>query len=190
LLKKKHTNNKHPNFPLFLLTADHMAKVKDRLIFETKKIAAFEQRKANKEQKVLAKEVRQHKTLEKNKRKKQHLEQVNEWAKVAAQNRGNNNDDIIEKQFLNRMSNNSSSKSPVAKSAKRIAMDKKYGFGGKRGRFKQMDKKTINDMSSFNPRGNFAGGGMKKKNTGNKKNQGANRPGKNKRMAARQRKQS
>jgi len=37
--------------------------------------------------------------LEKNKRKRQHLEQVNEWAKVAAQNRGNNNDDIIEKQF-------------------------------------------------------------------------------------------
>ncbi len=166
-----------------------MAKVKDRLIFETKKIAAFEQRKANKEQKVRAKEVRQHKTLEKNKRKRQHLEQVNEWAKVAAQNRGNNNDDIIEKQFLNRMTN-SSSKSPVAKSAKRIAMDKKYGFGGKRGRFKQMDKKTINDMSSFNPRGNFAAGGMKKKKTGNKKNQGANRPGKSKRMAARQRKQN
>ncbi len=104
------------------------------------------------------------------------MEQVNEWAKVAAQNRGNNNDDIIEKQFLNRMTN-SSSKSPVAKSAKRIAMDKKYGFGGKRGRFKQMD-------------GNFAAGGMKKKNTGNKKNQGANRPGKSKRMAARQRKQN
>lgn len=168
-----------------------MAKVKDRLIFETKKIAAFEQRKANKEQKVRAKEVRQHKTLEKNKRKRQHLEQVNEWAKVAAQNRGNNNDDIIEKQFLNRMSNSGGSNhQPPVKSSKRIAMDKKYGFGGKRGKFKQMDKKTINDMSSFNPRGNFAAGGMKKKNIGNKKNQGANRPGKTKRMVARQRKQS
>jgi hypothetical protein len=160
-----------------------MAKVKDRLIFETKKIAAFEQRKANKEQKLRVKEVRQHKISEKNKRKKQHMEEVNEWAKVAAQNRGGNNDDIIEKQFLNRMND---SNKPV-KGAKRVAMDKKYGFGGKRGKFKQMDKKTINDMSSFNPRGNFAGGGMKKKSS-KKKNQGANRPGKNKRIAARQKK--
>jgi hypothetical protein len=35
-------------------------------------------------------------------------------------------------------------------------MDKKYSFGGKKGKFKQMDKKKINDMSSFNPREKFA----------------------------------
>jgi len=161
-----------------------MAKVKDRLIFETKKISAFEQRKANAEHKLRAKEVRQHKTSEKNKRKKQHMEEVSEWAKSAAQNRGSARSDDEDKQFLTGMGKN-----PLEKSAKRQAMDKKYGHGGKKGKFKQMDKKTINDMSSFNPRGNFASGGMKKKSS-MKKNKGAERPGKNKRMAAKQKKKN
>ena len=67
---------------------DHMAKVKDRLIFETKKMDAVAQRKANKEQKLLSKEKATNKLLEKSKRKKEHFQAVDEWAKSAAQNRG------------------------------------------------------------------------------------------------------
>ena len=163
-----------------------MAKVKDRLIFESKKIAAFEQRKANKEHKLRAKEVRQHKLAEKNKRKKQHMEQVNDWAKAAAMNRGSARDDGEDQQFLSRMEKNSAGVAPQ-KGTKRLAADRKYGFGGKRGRFKQMDSKTINDMSSFNPRGNFAGGMKTSKKV---KNSGADRPGKRARTASRQRSKS
>ena len=41
---------------------------------------------------------------------------------------------------------------------KRLAADKKYGYGGKRGRFKQNDKKDLDSISGFNQRGNFSGG--------------------------------
>ena len=124
-----------------------MAKVKDRLIFETKKMEAFEQRKSNKEQKLRAKESHAHRLVEKAKAKRKHMQNVDEWAKNAAMNRlgdGRVNDD--DDQYLDRMSGR-------GKSKKRQAMDRKYGHGGKRGRFKQNDKKSMNDMSGFNPKG-------------------------------------
>lgn len=131
-----------------------MAKVKDRLIFENKKIDSFEQRKSNREQKLRAKEAHAHRLSEKAKAKKRHMQDVEEWAKSAASNRiGNKMVRDDDEEYLNRMNNNS------GPNKKRIAMNKKYGYGGKRGRFKQNDKKSINDMSGFNPKGgNFAGG--------------------------------
>ena len=68
-----------------------------------------------------------------------------------------------------------------------LEIPKKYGFGGKRGRFKQNDQKTLNDMSGFKPRGSFAGGqkttfgGKGKKGGGGG---GAKRPGKRARDAS------
>lgn len=145
-----------------------MAKVKDRLIFENKKMDAVAQRKSNKEQMLRSKEKRANKLAEKAKRKKDHFKAVDEWAKTAASNRGGalgeDDDD-----FLTGKGNKK----------KRMAADRKYGFGGKRGRFKQNDRKSLDDMSSFNPRGNFAGGSKSKKGSG------ANRKGKRARDAAR-----
>ena len=140
-----------------------MAKVKDRLIFETKKMEAFEQRKANREQKLRSKEKHAHRIAEKSKAKKNHMKEVEEWAKNAASNRlggGKLRDD--EGDFLRNMNNNGPNK-------KRLAADRKYGFGGKRGRFKQTDQKTLNDMSDYNPRGNFGGLGKKSASTGAKR---------------------
>jgi len=146
-----------------------MAKVKDRLIFETKKMDAVAQRKSNKEQKLRSKEKRANKLAEKAKRKKDHFKAVDEWAKTAASNRGGalaDDDDG----FLGGDSKK-----------KRMAADRKYGHGGKRGRFKQNDRKSLDDMSGFNPRGNFSGGSKSKKGSG------ANRKGKRARDAARSR---
>ena len=42
-----------------------MAKIKDRLIFETKKMEAVERRKSNKEQTAMAKERQAHRIAEK-----------------------------------------------------------------------------------------------------------------------------
>lgn len=58
---------------------DHMAKIKDRLIFETKKMEAVERRKSNKEQTVMAKERRAHRLAEKAKAKKAHMSAVEDW---------------------------------------------------------------------------------------------------------------
>ena len=155
-----------------LSVTDHMAKVKDRLIFETKKMESFEQRKTNREQKLRAKEAHAYRLSEKAKSKKRHMQDVDDWAKSAASNRvGNNMVRDDDDDYLNRMNGNGPNK-------KRIAMNKKYGFGGKTGRFKQNDRKSMNDMSGYNPKGNFAGG---------KKGGGSKRKGKRARDAAKAR---
>ncbi|OEU16528.1 eukaryotic rRNA processing, partial [Fragilariopsis cylindrus CCMP1102] len=61
-------------------TDDHMANVKDRLIFENKKIEAVASRKSSKEQKLRAKESNSNRLAEKAKRKKDHFQEVEEWA--------------------------------------------------------------------------------------------------------------
>ena len=152
-----------------------MAKVKDRLIFESKKIEAVAQRKANREHKLRAKESQANKLAEKAKRKREHFQQVEEWADNAARNRGNllRDDDGDDAMFLKKQ----------GKNRKREASNRKFGFGGKRGRFKQNDQATLNDMSGYNPRGNFPGG-MKKTSRGSS---GAARQGKRARDAKRAR---
>ena len=149
----------------FFICVDHMAKVKDRLIFETKKMEAFEQRKSNREQKLRAKEKHAHRLAEKAKVKKNHMKAVEDWAKDAQSNRlsggrvHDNDDD-----YLSRING--------GPGKKRIAADKKFGYGGKRGRFKQNDAKSMNDMSGFNPRGNFDGGRKSSAASGGKKRHG------------------
>ena len=135
-----------------------MARVKDRLIFENKKIEAVAQRKSNKEQKLRSKEALSNKLAEKAKRRKDNINFVDEWAKSAASNRGGKYSDQDDQTFLKKMS--SAEKGP---NKKRMAADKKYGFGGMRGRFKQNDPKSLSDMSGFNPKGNFGGLGTKRK---------------------------
>ena len=100
------------------------------------------------------------------------MQDVDDWAKSAASNRvGNNMVRDDDDDYLNRMNSNGPNK-------KRIAMNKKYGFGGKTGRFKQNDRKSMNDMSGYNPKGNFASG---------KKGGGSKRKGKRARDAAKAR---
>jgi rRNA-processing protein EBP2 len=148
-----------------------MAKVKDKLIFETKKMDAVAQRKSNREQKLRSKESQANKVAEKSKRKKDHFKDVEEWANNAANNRGGALRDDADDEHLNRMPGK-----------KRQAADKKFGFGGKTGRFKQNDRSTLNDVSGYNPRGNFPGAGTKRSAKGGA---GADRQGKRARDAKR-----
>lgn len=155
-----------------------MAKVKDRLIFETKKMEAVAQRKANREHKLRAKESQANKLAEKAKRKREHFQQVEEWADNAAKNRGNalRDDDDDDNMFLQKQ----------GKNRKREASNRKFGFGGKKGRFKQNDRSSMNDVSGYNPRGNFPGG-MKKTSRSSSSSSGAGRQGKRARDAKRAR---
>jgi rRNA-processing protein EBP2 len=169
----------------FFVLSDHMAKVKDRLIFETKKIEAVAQRKSNKEQKLRAKESHSNKLAEKAKRKRDHFQAVDEWAQSAASKRGRTLNDDEDGGYLNAMSGSSGKKLP---NKKRMVANKKFGFGGRRGLFKQNDSKTLNDTSSFNPRGNFAGGmkhTAKSASAGGGSGSGAKRKGKRARDAGR-----
>jgi rRNA-processing protein EBP2 len=162
-----------------------MAIVKDRLIFENKKMEAVAQRKSNKEQKLRAKESQSNRLAEKSKRKREHFQQVEEWANSAARQRGGALRDDMDEQFLNgRNSNRYSGSGP---SKKRQAADRKFGHGGKTGRFKQNDRQSMNDMSGFNPRGNFAGGMKRTAKTKGGAGAGAARAGKRARDAKRAR---
>ncbi|CAJ1940278.1 unnamed protein product [Cylindrotheca closterium] len=160
-------------FAEMVKTDDHMAKVKDRLIFENKKMEAVAQRKTNREQKLRAKESHANKLAEKSRRKKEHFQQVEEWATSVAKNRGSALQDDADDMYLNR----------GGPSKKRQNADRKFGHGGKRGRFKQNDPASKNDFSGYNPRGNFPGG---MKRTANNKG-GADRQGKRARDASRSR---
>jgi len=164
-------------FAEMVKTDDHMAKVKDRLIFENKKIEAVAQRKSNKEQKLRAKESQTNRMAEKAKRKKDHFQEVEEWANSAAKNRGGGLREEMDDHFLNNRNNRS------GPNKKREAADRKFGFGDKKGRFKQNDRKSMNDMSGFNPRGNFAEGMKRTAKNG----AGAERAGKRARDAKRAR---
>ena len=172
-----------------------MARVKDRLIFENKKIEAVAQRKANQEQKLRSKEAHSNKIAEKSRKKKENLKAVDDWAQSAAAKRGGAYDDNVDKTFLKNLTSSSNKKDnkrpwtdrdgnlQSGPNKKRMAADKKYGHGGKRGRFKQNDPRDMNDMSGFNPKGNFAGKGSKKAPGG----AGAKRQGKRARDAQRSR---
>lgn len=163
-------------FAEMVKTDDHMAKVKDRLIFETKKMDAVVQRKSNKEQKLRAKEAHANKIAEKSKKKKEHFAQVDQWAKSAANHRGGALQDDQDEAYLGKMQK---------PGFKRQNANKKFGFGGKTGRFKQNSASSINDMKGFNPKGNFAGGKKGKSSGGGKGGSGAARQGKRARDAKR-----
>jgi rRNA-processing protein EBP2 len=159
-----------------------MAKVKDRLIFETKKMEAVVQRKSNKEHKLRAKETQANKASEKAKRKRDHFASLDDWAQSAAAKRGRRVVDDDDEDRLRAFGQRAAGQGP---NKKRISADKKFGFGGKRGRFKQNDRKTLNDTSAFNPRGGSFSGGKKisSKNKGGAA--GKKRPGKRARDAKR-----
>lgn len=145
-----------------------MAKVKDRLIFESKKIEAVAMRKANKEHQLRAKESHSNRLAEKAKRKKQHFKALAEWNNASKSNGGQMMDDS---RLLKSLSGGGDEgrKGP---NKKRQYYDQKYGHGGKRGRFKQNDPKSMNDMSAYNPRGNFSGGMKKVSGASNSKRKG------------------
>jgi len=167
-------------FAEMVKTDEQMASVKDRLIFENKKIEAVAQRKSNKEQKLRAKESHADRLAEKAKRKRDHFQEVEEWANSAAKNRGGVLREDVDDYFLNNRYNG------TGPSRKRQNADKRFGYGGKKGRFKQNDRKSINNVSAFNPRGNFAGG-MKKSYKKDGSGAGASRAGKRARDAKRAR---
>lgn len=127
-------------------TDAHMAKIKDRLLIEEKRIEAFELRKNREQNKKFNKQVSQLKKQEKSQKQKQQINEVTELRKGTSSSAG-----INREEKLNRILEDGGD---AGKSKKRKAMDKKYGFGGKdRKQMKLADKKSLNDMTEFNPRG-------------------------------------
>jgi len=143
----------------------HMDKIKDKLIFEKKKMEAFEARKQREEQRQFSKAVGAERQKEKAAAKKDTLERVAQWRKRNKERSGGviADDDDLDDVLSGK------GRKPGKKSFKRQQADKKFGHGGPNRLKKKADKKSLNDFRDFN-KGAF-------KNRG-KRNQGANRPGK------------
>eukprot|EP00752_Nemacystus_decipiens_P014973 g13331.t2 len=154
-------------------TDAHMDKIKDKLIFEQQKMDAFEQRKARQEQRKYAKELNSNKVAEKSKRKKEGLEEIEQWKKGAKRNRGGPlaDDDGLDAVLAGKKARGRAG-GQGGRNMKREAKDKKYGFGGKKREKGQSDPRSLNDLSAYNPK--HGGSGRSR----SKPAKGANRPGK------------
>ncbi|CAM9339182.1 unnamed protein product, partial [Ectocarpus fasciculatus] len=117
----------------------HMTKIKDNLILEEKKMEAFEQRKNREMNKKFNKQLQAQKKDDKKHKEK---EEISSFKKFRM---GKGEDSERLEEALSQS---------VEKSSKRKAMDKKYGHGGKsRLARKMVDKKSLNDLSQYDPKG-------------------------------------
>ncbi|CAI5743468.1 unnamed protein product [Peronospora destructor] len=158
-LKKDNVAYKRPDdyFAEMLKSDVHMAKVKDKLIYEQKKIMAVEERKKSQAHRKVAKEVQAEKIKERNQQKKDTLEAVKQWKKRKGNDKRGSlkNDDDGELDLIVSGKRNhvdgvrdGGSKKPRVNRA-REAKDAKFGFGGKRRHAKSNSKESTNDLSGF-----------------------------------------
>ncbi|ETW08302.1 hypothetical protein H310_00920 [Aphanomyces invadans] len=188
-LLKENIPYKRPDdyFAEMLKSDAHMARVKDKLIFEQKKMNAVEERKKSQAHKKVAKELQSQKAKKRLKEKNDTLEAVKQWKKRkntnAASAVGGVDDDESFEKMLEGAGSNKRPRDAADKGGrgkknfKREAHNKKYGSGGKtKFTHKKNDKKSTNDFSSFSRSRNNEGVG---KRGGGKKPAGAkSRPGK------------
>ena len=141
-----------PDFFCEMTKSDaHMAKVKENLLFQQKKMDAFEQRKKRQAEIKYSKALQAEKAAEKSAKKKAELKEVDDWRKEAKQRRGAGLADKANG------SDDGGPPPPPGKSKKQKYKDKKWGYGGVKKGKKKNDAKSLNEMKSFNPQKGKAG---------------------------------
>ena len=141
-------------------TDAHMMRIKDKLLLEEKKIEAFEQRKQRENNRKYNKQLTEIRKQEKHSAIKGEVEAYSKLRKSGEGDKTGKLTALLEKGGA---ADSGSSGGRVAKSAtsrtgvksfKRAAMDRKYGSGVKeKMRAKIGDRKSLNDLSDYNPRG-------------------------------------
>ncbi|KAF0693859.1 Aste57867_15201 [Aphanomyces stellatus] len=200
LLREKIAYKRPEDYFAEMLKSDaHMARVKDKLIFEQKKINAVEERKKSQAHKKVAKELQSQKAKERLQEKNDTLDAVKQWKKRKNTNNasgvGEKDDDGSFEQMLegsNKRKRDDDKAGPNKKrNFKREAANKKFGSGGKnKFTMKKNDRKSVNDFSQFKLGRNNEGvgkrgggkGGAPKGGSGGAK--GGKRPGKASRSKA------
>ncbi len=172
----------HDYFAESVKSDQHMGKVKERLLHEQKKIAAFEMRRQRETNRKYNKQLQLQKKMEREQSSKDEISAVTQLRKNAKGLGGKYDDEGKAKLEKILGSRGVGDRNRSEKSLKRKNMDKKYGTGVKeKMRAKIGDKKSLNDFSGYSPRG----GKFVKRPRGGAKgaNKGASRPGKSKREA-------
>jgi rRNA-processing protein EBP2 len=167
----------------------HMARVKDKLLLETKKMDAFEKRRQRETNRKYNKQLQDLRKKEKSSETKGEIKEFDKLRKGGAT--GQAMDEKVEALLQGRSGRGVGDRGRAEKGDKRLKADRKYGSGVKeKMRNKLNDKKSFNDMSSYNPRG----GAQVRREKGAKGGKGgkggpvkssSNRPGKGRRDAKR-----
>jgi rRNA-processing protein EBP2 len=152
-----------------------MARIKDSLLLESKKMESVEQRKQQKEAKKFAKQVQTQKLQDKHKEKKQNMEQAKKFRGKPGQN--NLNSGGGEEEMKSTLPGYSDLKKAQSKvqldkrenhfNKKKARKDAKYGHGGKKKHVKSNTRDSTDDSSAFS----------NKRNKSNFSDFGAEKPG-------------
>merc|ERR1712176_1201957 len=132
-----------------LRTDSTMFKVRERATEEQRRIRIVEERKKHQAAKKFAKKAKSKKLEARAEEKRKTLEGINDWQKQSKRDKRNVDEQDLE-DILNRSSvregmkegrdaESGGKRGPPKKSKKREAIDKKFGFGGKKKRKKQND---------------------------------------------------
>lgn len=162
-LKRENIAYKRPEdyFAEMLKSDAHMAKVKDKLIYEQKKITAVEERKKSQAHRKVAKEIQAEKLKQRAQQKNETLDAVKQWKKRKNSDKNGLIDDKNDEQLESIVNENNSNKRKRDDSNYkgdnkkprvnhvRESKDKKFGFGGKKRFAKRNDKESTNDFSQF-----------------------------------------
>jgi rRNA-processing protein EBP2 len=117
----------------------HMARIKDRLVIEEKRMDAFEKRKNREQNRKYNKQVSELKKQEYKKSEQQVFNEVAKLRKGKAPGGGGEDTEAKLEKILN---SHGGDEDRPQQGKKRMAMDKKYGFGGRdKKRAKMNDKK-------------------------------------------------
>eukprot|EP00038_Savillea_parva_P018805 m.25519 g.25519 ORF g.25519 m.25519 type:complete len:301 (-) comp4244_c0_seq1:652-1554(-) len=128
-----------------LKTDEHMARVKERLIIENKKITASEQARKQRENKKFGKKIQQEVLAKRQKAKKEAIAGVNKLRKGLKQKMANSSADFGVEAVDAAEARGGGASPRGGRNKKREAKDAKFGFGGK-GNNKRSKR---NDSSSF-----------------------------------------
>lgn len=178
-------------------TDQHMAKVKEQLMFEQRQIELAEERRKQREQKQYSKQVQAERLKEKAQDKKRQIDSISKLRKQREKEgfKGEHDYDAELKNLepKRRQAGNKfqdrrqeGSNAPVNK--KRQQKNQKYGFGGPKRMSKQNDAVSAASMDGYRAPGKKGSGGNNKRGGlkakgGVKKPQQKQRPGKSKRQA-------
>ncbi|KAF5838951.1 eukaryotic rRNA processing [Dunaliella salina] len=183
-----------PDYYAEMVKSDqHMAKVKEQLMFEQRSIEQAEERRKQREQKQYSKQVQAEKQKERNAAKKKQIESVTNMRKQREKSGfAGELDYDKEMSALERKGRQPKQqgkakdrmqpgKSKALTNKPRAAKDAKYGFGGKKSLSKQNTADSAANMSSFRSQkrdGKGGGKGPKKGKPGGVKKPAMKRPGK------------
>lgn len=164
---------------------EHMKKIKDKLVFEQKKMSAVDARRKEKSASLYAKQAAAAKVKAKSADKRTQIDALKQWRKHKEDMPDLSTDADLENMFASAKHAASKAEGKARPGAGRHNKDSKFGHGGPKRMRKENTAGSSASLKDFSMRRNRTlPAGMKSK-ASKPRNAGASRPGKSARMAKR-----